>query len=67
MSKITMMIKQANEELEQATKVASNLHLQNPELQELINAANLASQAAVTLNRLVGMRSVPYLPSKPGG
>lgn len=51
---ITRMVKQANEELEQATGIAGHIHFQQPVLQEVINAANLAAQAATTLNRLVG-------------
>jgi hypothetical protein len=56
MSVMRSHVLQAKDSLRQATTLVDNLEQDNPELQELKNAAKQASQAAEVLNRLVGTR-----------
>lgn len=58
MSVIRRNVMQARESLRQASGLTDNLEKDSPDLQELKSAAKFASQAAETLNRLVGMKMV---------
>jgi hypothetical protein len=56
MSVFRRNILQAKDSLQQSSNIVENLVKDEPNLQELKNAAKMATQAAETLNRLVGMR-----------
>lgn len=58
MSIIRRQRNQALDSLRNALSVTEDLQTEAPDLQELKNAAKLATQAAETLNRMVGMRMV---------
>jgi hypothetical protein len=64
MSVIRRNVLQAKESLRQASSITDNLEKESPDLQELKSAAKFASQAAETLNRLVGMKMAESKSSK---
>lgn len=56
MSVMRRHVLQVKDNLRQASNIVADIDDSAPNLQELKNAAKMASQAAETLNRLVGMR-----------
>jgi hypothetical protein len=58
MSVMRRNVLQAKDNLRQASNILADTNDCAPDLQELKNAAKLASQTAETLNRLVGMQMV---------